>query len=40
MIALIVATYGVNRFIIMTTHGDTNFNEHSIKNGLSEEEFK
>ena len=35
--ALIVAAYGLNKFIIMRNYDDTIFNEYSVKNGLSTE---
>ena len=39
LIALIVASYGINKFIIMSQYDDTLFNNYTEKNGLSEQEF-
>ena len=39
LVTLIVAVYGLNKFIIMKDHEDTQFNEYSVKNGLSTEAF-
>ena len=38
-IALIVASYATRRIGIMFDNSDTKFNEYSVKNGLSQEEF-
>ena len=39
LIALIVASYGFNKFLVMYNHEDTNFNEFIEINSLSEDEF-
>ena len=39
LIALIVASYGINKFIIMSQYNDTVFNNYTERNGLSEEEI-
>ena len=39
IIALVLAAYGINKFLIMWNYEDTNFNEFSGKNELSVEEF-
>ena len=39
IIALVLATYGVHKFFIMWNYEDTNFNEFSVKNELSDREF-
>ena len=35
IILLIVAIYGIKKFIIMLDYGDTNFSEYKVKNALN-----
>ena len=37
IISLVVGLYGINKFIIMSNHDDTQFNEYSVIQGLSQE---
>ena len=39
IIALVLAAYGINKFLIMWNYDDTNFNEFPVKNELSDKEF-
>ena len=39
VIWILVAVYGVHRFTIMNDYGDTIFNEFTVKNELSDDEF-
>ena len=39
LVTMIVATYGLNKFLIMKNYEDTQFNNYSVKNGLSTERF-
>ena len=39
LIFLVVALYGINKFVIMSDYADTQFNEYSIKNGLVNKEI-
>ena len=39
MVALVVAAYCLNKFLIMKNYEDTQFNNYSVKNGLSTERF-
>ena len=39
IIAIVIALYGVNKFVIMSNYDDTQFNEYVVKNGLSETSF-
>ena len=39
-VALVVALYGTNKFMIMRDYGDTQFNEYIVRDGLESTEFK
>ena len=39
IIVLVIATYGIHKFLIMLNYEDTNFNEFSVQNELSLKEF-
>ena len=39
IIMSIVATYACKKFIILSTHDDTNYNEYKTEGGLSDGEF-
>ena len=39
IIGLVLAAYGINKFLIMWNYDDTNFNEFPVKNELSDREF-